>query len=86
MLFSLLFSAFMTLIAHATNFDERKSEVLKEIDERIAKMQEHRGCVSAATDPAAMEKCRESMREFRHDNKMERMEKRRERMKDKQKE
>lgn len=42
----------------AEKFAERKSEILKKMDERIAKIQARKSCVSAATTPEALKACR----------------------------
>ena len=62
------------------DFNARKAEVSKEVDERIKALQEHKACVDAAADPAALKSCREKMKEFRHEQKMEHMGKRKERL------
>ncbi len=74
------------------DFPARKAEISKEIDEHIKALQDHKSCVSAAQDPAAMKACREKMKEYRHGQMMERMgdkkerlEKRMEKMKEKKK-
>jgi len=38
-------------------FEQRKAEFLTRIDERIARLQETRGCVSAAATPEALRAC-----------------------------
>ncbi len=53
------------LAAPGPKFEERKSKVLSDIDQRIAKMQEHRACVAGASDQDAMKKCHEGMKAFR---------------------
>ena len=53
------------LAAPGPKFEERKSKVLSDIDQRIAKMQEHRACVAGAPDQDAMKKCHEGMKAFR---------------------
>lgn len=65
-------------------FEAHKAEALKGIDERLAKLNEHKTCVTAAADKEAFKKCHESMKEFRHDKKEEWKEKREE-MKEKRK-
>lgn len=64
-------------------FATRKTEILKQIDERISKMQEHKTCVSSANDREAMKACHEKMKQYRMsereehmDEKMGRMEER----------
>lgn len=65
-------------------FEAHKAEALKGIDDRLAKLNEHKTCVTAAADKEAFKKCHESMKEFRHDKKEEWKEKREE-MKEKRK-
>ncbi len=62
------------------NFAAHKAEMLANIDERIAKMQEHKGCVSAANDKEAMKACRAKMKDWREGERAEMQEKRKERM------
>jgi hypothetical protein len=52
------------LIAEQENFESHKAEVLKNIDERMTKLVEHKACVSAATDPQAMKACRDKMKDW----------------------
>lgn len=61
-------------------FQNRKTEILKEADEHIAKAQEHRNCVSAASDPEAMRKCREARHAYRKEERSEHLERRENRM------
>ena len=42
----------------AEKFAERKAEILKRMDERAAKIQERKACVTAATTPEALKACR----------------------------
>lgn len=78
-----LFIAQMPLFADEMNFESHKAEVLKNIDERMAKLAEHKACVSASTEPKAMKECREKMKEWMKAEREERKEHRKERMKDK---
>ena len=39
------------------SFEQRKANILNRIDQRLARLQEVRGCVSAATTPQAMRAC-----------------------------
>lgn len=39
-------------------FEQRKAGFLARIDQRVARLQEVRACVSAATTPAALRACR----------------------------
>lgn len=66
------------------NFEGHKAEVVKHVDEKIAKLNAHKTCVSAAADKEALKKCHESMKEFRHEKKEEWKDKR-EVMKEKRK-
>lgn len=61
------------------DFNTNKAEVLKHLDEKIAKLNEHKACVTAAADKEAFKKCHESMKEFRQDKKEEWKQKREER-------
>ena len=47
------------------------AHLLKVIDERAKNLQEHRGCVAAAADDAALKKCREGMRAFMKEHREE---------------
>jgi len=38
-------------------FEQRKAEILSRIDQRLARLQEARACVSAATSPEALRAC-----------------------------
>lgn len=57
-------------------FEERKANAVKNADEHMAFLNEHKACVSGATDDAALKGCAEKMRAHHMENKMERMEKR----------
>ena len=61
--------------AQGPDFEKRKAEHLAEIDQRIQKMQEHRNCVSSATNHEALRKCRDSMREWHKEERQERQKK-----------
>ena len=54
------------MAAPGPKFEEHKSKILSDIDQRIAKMQEHRACVAGASDQDAMKKGHEAMKAF-HD-------------------
>jgi hypothetical protein len=75
-----LFLLALPAFAEGPNFESNKAEALKNIDERISKMQAHKACVSGASDKEAMKACREKMKDWREGEKEERMEKRKERM------
>ncbi len=47
-------------------FEEHKTKMLADLDQRIVKIQEHRACVAAAANPDGMKKCRDAMKAF-HD-------------------
>jgi hypothetical protein len=47
----------------APNFEQRKADILKNIDERIARIQEERTCVQAANSHEDLKACREKMRQ-----------------------
>jgi hypothetical protein len=70
-----LFSA-RVLADSEKNFEERKAEHLKEIDEKIQKMQDHRNCVANSKATEDLKKCREAMKEFHKAEKLERLENR----------
>jgi imidazolonepropionase-like amidohydrolase len=78
-----LFASQAALAASPTpkegDFEARKSEILSRIDERIKRMQDHRGCVAASTDHEGLKKCREQMREYMEDKREEWKEKRQDR-------
>jgi hypothetical protein len=61
-------------------FAEHKQKALTEIDERLQKLNEHKACVSAATNVAALEECHKKMQEFRFGERMEHMQNRKERI------
>lgn len=65
---------------NAAGFAEHKTKVLAEVDQRIAKMQEHRTCINSATTPDAMKACHEKMREFHEGQRMEHLENHKERI------
>lgn len=62
------------------NLEQRKSEALANIDERISKLNEHKSCVQAAQSREGMEKCHQAMKEFRNSERMQHMEKRKAKM------
>lgn len=78
--FIMIFGFSTVAFSQGENFEARKAEATKEIEERIAKLQEHKSCVSAASDQEALKKCRESMKEFRQEEKAERLNRRKERL------
>lgn len=74
----------------ADDFAKTKSDILSHIDKRLAFMQEHKACVSAAQNVEALKACRQKMRDSKMDMrmdymgmKMDRMEMRKKRMKEK---
>lgn len=61
-LFLIVASLGMFASAYSQNgeeFAKRKAEMIANIDKRIVHMQEHRACVAAANDHAALAKCHE---------------------------
>jgi len=50
-------------IAPVQNFEQHKAELLKRIDERIARSQEEKSCVQAAQNQNDIKACREKIRE-----------------------
>jgi len=74
---ALLAASAFTLVASAAeekkpeDFNARKTEILSRIDERAKNLQEHRGCVAAAADDAALKKCREGMHAFMKEHREE---------------
>ncbi len=50
------------------NFDQRKAEILKMLDERVATLQEEKGCVQAAKNHDDLKACRK-----KHKQEMEKM-------------
>lgn len=71
------------LLADQENFESHKAEVLKNIDERMAKLVEHKACVSAATEPQAMKTCRDKMKEWMKAEREERKSHRKDKMHEK---
>lgn len=67
-------------VANEPSFETHKSEVLKHIEERITKMNEHKTCVTNASSQDALKQCRESMKAWQQEEKVEHMEKRKERL------
>lgn len=65
-------------------FEEKKANMLQQIDSKIAHMNEMKSCVSAAADKDALKACREKMKEHREDMKEKWQEKKKE-WKDKKK-
>jgi|694.fasta_scaffold61683_3 hypothetical protein len=45
-------------------FEEHKAHALKRIEERMAKMTEHKNCMAAATNKESMKACHEKMKEW----------------------
>jgi len=60
-------------------FDTHKSNILKRIDERAAKLAEHKACVSASTNQEGIKACLDKMRDWMKEHREERMERKRER-------
>ena len=57
-------------------FEEIKKKAIASTEERIAKLQENKACISAATNPDGMRACQEKMREFRMEKREEHLENR----------
>lgn len=52
----------------AANFEQRKADHLKRVDERIAHLQEERACIQAAANHDALKACHDKFRsEIRQD-------------------
>ena len=68
------------------SFEERKQHVLSEITEHEKHLAEHKNCVQAAATQDALHECRVDMKEHRKAEKMERMQRRRDRLDQKIKE
>src|SRR5688572_17411034 len=66
-------------------FEENKARALTEIDEHLSKMQEHKTCVSGASDKDALKACHNAMKEWRRGEKVERMAKRKQHMEERMK-
>ena len=47
------------------SIDEKKAMIVSKIDERIAKMNEHKSCVQGAADETALKACHQKMKEDR---------------------
>jgi len=82
-LFSALSLSSAIGFAQGPDFDKRKAEHLSEIDRRIQKMQEHRSCISNATNIEALRKCQDAMRDSMKAERDEHRERREERLKSK---
>lgn len=63
-------------LAAEQDFEKHKQEAMANLDERIQKLNELKGCVSAAADKDALKVCHEKMKEWRHAEHAEHMEKR----------
>ncbi len=64
----------------AEDMAAHKQEALSEIDQRIAKLQEHKACVSAAETKDAMMQCRHAMKEWHKGERAEHLERRKGRL------
>lgn len=58
------------------NFAAHKSAILANIDQRLQKLQEHKACIAAAQDGAALRACRVTMKSFHESERAERLQKR----------
>jgi len=61
---------------NSANFEKHKAEVVKEIDERTQKLQEHKTCISSAANHDALKACHSKMKEWRQSERAEHLEKR----------
>jgi hypothetical protein len=50
------------IVGKGQHFEQKKAEVLKHIDQRIARNQEERACVQAAANHDALKACREKFK------------------------
>lgn len=66
--------------APAGGFEKHKAQILSEIDQHLQKAQEHKACVTAATTPDALKACRATMKEWHHNERLEHMGKKKERL------
>lgn len=64
----------------AEDITAHKQEILAEIDQRLAKLEDHRGCIAAASTKEAMMQCRQSMKEFHKSERIEHLERRKGRL------
>jgi hypothetical protein len=62
------------------DINARKTEVMAQMDARIAALTEAKTCIAAATDKEAMKKCHDGLKEDRMAMKMEHMDKKINRM------
>lgn len=51
-------------IADNSKFEDHKARALKRVDEHMAKLQEHKVCISSAKDHEAMKACHEKMKQW----------------------
>jgi hypothetical protein len=78
---------FVSSLAFAQDgdFASRKKEMLAQIDENLAVIQEHKKCVEGATSPGTLRPCNEKAREARRGLRAIKGEKRMERQQEKMK-
>lgn len=65
------------------NFADRKAQALAHMDKKIAMMNDMKSCISGTTDAAGLKACHEKMREQHKGMKMERMDRKMQRLQDK---
>jgi hypothetical protein len=76
---------FMTTVACTgvsaeEKLEKRKAKAASEIDNRIQKLQEHKGCISSASTPDALKQCRDARKESHQAERVEMLEKRKSRI------
>lgn len=83
-----IFLASSFAVAQGGGFEEQKSHVLQNVDERISMLQDMKSCVVGAGDLAALKVCQEKRKDYNRNKKAakrqhrkDRMDKRIERMK-----
>lgn len=70
------FASLSISMAAPAEFEAKKQKKLTEIEERLTHLNEHKACVTAATDEKALQGCREKAKDFHQEQKLERMERR----------
>ena len=82
MKFLLAFALLLPIAASAheeADFPGNKDKILAHLDERIAELQAHKTCISAASDKEAFKACHKGMKEKRHEHREEMKELRKDR-------
>lgn len=67
-------------LGNEESFETRKAEALKRIEERLAKLTEHRNCVANSNSREQLKACHEKIRRGLQSQKEDRMEMRKDRM------